>query len=221
MSQFKKDLLRELQPMSLSAEKKQLIATKSKAKVHNQKRRVNWQYRIVLATFTVFALGFGYLLRQQGDSANSLQGASPDEALTTINWSILDNDILKTILFFSFFIVLRFLLKRGLRKRGKGLPVCVECGEEWSYREALKQSMKNGGTTCPYCTKKQYRTKKSVKKTAMLNFFIPFITLVPHLFTNILLGIVVYAICAAYMLFSLSPYYMELQEDDPINEPFW
>lgn len=221
MNQFKEDLNRELQPVSLSEEKKQLIATKAKAKLHNHKRHINLQYRFVLAIFTIFAIGFSYLLWQQEGPASKAQGAAPIEPITTTTWSMLTNDFSKAVLYISFFIILRALLKRRFQKNGKGLPICVECGEEWSYREALKQSMKNTKMTCPYCGQIQYRTKKSRLKGGMLNIFIPFMIIAPQLFDNILLGIVVHVSCAAYIMFSLGPYYLELQKKDPINDPLW
>ena len=101
------------------------------------------------------------------------QSAAPIESGTTPIWSILHNDVSKTVLYISFFIILRTLIKRHLQKGGKGLPVCVHCGEEWSYREAFKQSMKNTALTCPYCDQKQYRTKKSFSKGVMLGLFMP------------------------------------------------
>ena len=221
MNQFKKDLNYELQSVSLSNEKMQQIATKARTKLHKQKRRINWQYRFVLATFTIFSLGFGYLLLQQGEITGRLQGVAPIKSAPTSNWSILNHDFTKVILLISFFIILRVMIKRRLQRSGKGLPVCVECGEEWSFRYALKQSMKNVKTTCPHCGLKQYRTKKSSQKGAMLTFFMPFIAVVPLLFDNILLGFVVYLSCTAYLLFSLSPYLIELQEKDPSKEPLW
>ena len=84
MNQFKEDLNRELQSVSFSKEKKQLIATKAKAKLHSQKKRINWQYRFVLATFTIFAIGFGYLLWQQGDFFNSPQIEPLDKNIEAI-----------------------------------------------------------------------------------------------------------------------------------------
>ena len=221
MNQFKKNLNHELQSMSLSNEKKQQIATKARAKLHNQKRHINWQYRFVLTTFTIFLLGFGYLLWQQGEITGDSQGAAPIEPLPTSNWSILNHDFTKVILFISFFIVLRIVLKRRLQRSGDGLPACLKCGEEWSFQFALKKSMNNSKMTCPYCGHKQYRTRKSAQKGAMLNFFMPFIAIVPLLFDNILLGFVVYLSCTAYLILSLSSYLIELQEKDPSKEPLW
>lgn len=221
MNQFKKDLTQGLQSMSLSEEKKQLIAIKAQAKNHGHKRLVNWQYRFVLATFTIFALGFGYLLWKQDESTGRLQGAESIEPAPTINWSILNHDFSKTILLISFFIILRTVIKRRRQKSGKDLPVCIECNEEWTFREALKQSMKNNNITCPYCGHKQYRTKKSALKASLLNISIPFITIVPQLFNHFLLGIVVYLSCVAYLILSLNSYFVELQENDSINETLW
>ena len=223
MNQFKKDLNHELQAVVLSQEKKQLIATKAKAEVkkHSQKKWINWQYQFVLTAFTFLLLGFGYLLLQQGESISGLQGAAPFEPTTSINWSMLNHDFVKIIIFIVFFVVLRTVIKKRIQKNGKGLPVCVECGEGWSFRDALKQCMKNGNITCPNCSHKQYRTKKSSLKVNLLNIPIPFMVVVPHLFDNYLLGIAAYLFCAAYLLFSLNPYFMELQENDSINESLW
>jgi len=221
MNQFKKDLNRELRSVSLSSDRKQLIAKKAKAKLHNQKKRSNWQYRFVLATFTIFSLGFGYLLWQEDDHVSKSQGAVPIESVTSTNWSMLNNDFLKGALLISITIVLRIVMKKRLQKRGKGLPVCVKCGEEWSYKEALKKSMKNGEMDCPYCDQKQYRTRKSALKGARLNFLMPFMIFVPQLFENIIPGLVAYIFCTAYLIFSLNPYYMDLQEKDVTTEPLW
>ena len=223
MNQFKKDLNHELQAVVLSQEEKSLIATKAKVEVkkHSPKKRINWQYRFVLTAFTFLSLGFGYLLWQQRESVGGLQGAAPIEPETTINWSILNNDFLKILLFIVFFVILRTVIKKRIQNRGKGLPVCVECAEEWSFQGALKQSMKNRDITCPCCGHKQYRTRKSALKASLLNIPIPFMTLVPLLFDNTLLGIVVYLSCAAYLIISLIPYFVELQEQDSINEPLW
>lgn len=49
----------------------------------------------------------------------------------------------------------------------------------------------------------------------------PFIVIMPYLFDNILLGIVVNASGAAYVILTLSPYYLELQEEDSVNEALW
>jgi CXXC-20-CXXC protein len=222
MNQFKKELNLELQSISLSKERKQLIATKAKAKLHNHKKRVNWQYRFVLAAFTMLALGFSYLLWQEGEPAGKSRGAAPIEVATSTDWSsLVDTDFFKVLFLIALFIFLRIMLKIRLQKGGKGLPVCVECSEEWSYKKALKQSMKNREMTCPYCGKEQYRTKKSSMRAGMLGLFIPFTIITPQLFDHILLGLVVSICCTAFIMISLSPYLIDLQEEDPFNDPLW
>ena len=144
MNQFKKGLNRELQTMSLSEDKRQLIAKKATVKIQRQKKHTHWQYRFVLTAFTLLLLSFGYLLWQQEGTVENLQGAAPIEPITTMGWSLFNHDIVKIILWISLFIALRFIIKRRLEKRAKGLPICLGCGEEWSFRDASKQSWKNG-----------------------------------------------------------------------------
>lgn len=220
MNQFKKALNYELQSISLSEEKKQLIAKKASAKMQRQKRHIHWQYRFVLTAFTLLLLSFGYLLWQQGGTVDQSQGAAPVEPETTISWTFLSHDLVKVVLLIILFVTLRLIIKRRLDKRGKGLPVCLECGEEWTFREASKQSWKNGEVTCPNCAHKQYRTKKSALKMNLLNIPLIFMFIAMQLFDNFLLGIVFYLPCAAYLMFSLIPYFMDFQETDPMNE-FW
>lgn len=218
MNQFKKDLDYELQSITLSEEKKRLIVKKATAKSYHQKRQIHWQYRFVFTAFTLLLLSFGYLLWQQEGIVDKSQGAAPAEPATTISWALVNHDFVKVILLISLFVTLRLIVKRRLDKKGKGLPVCLECGEEWSFREASKQSWKNGEVTCPYCAHKQYRTKKSASKGNLLMMSIPFMAIVPQLFDHFFLGMVVHLACAAYFMFNLNPYFMELQETDPINE---
>lgn len=220
MNQFKKDLHRELEGMSLSEDKKQFIAMTAKAKNNRQQGRIHWQYRLILTAFTMLSLGFGYLLWQQKESVDRLQGAAPTEPITTMNWSILNHDLLKTFLLISFFVILRIVIKKRRQRSGKGLPVCLECSEEWTFREATRQSWKNGEVTCPNCAHKQYRTKKSALKMNLLNIPIPFMIIAMQLFDNFLLGLIVYLFCTTYFMLSLNPYFMEFQETDPVNE-FW
>lgn len=224
MNQFKKDLNHELQTVVLSHDKKQIMATKAKAEKYSQKKTIHWQYRLVLTAFTILSLSLGYLLLQQGGSAGKLQGAASLESETTSILSVLNHNYSKITLFIVFFVLLRTIIKKRIQKNGKGLPVCLECGEEWSFREALKKSMKNQDITCPYCGHKQYRTKKSALKANMLNIPIPFMTVVPLLFDNTLfssLGIAVYLSCAAYFIISLIPYFVDLQDTDPIDEALY
>lgn len=215
MNQFKQDLNDELQSISLSEENKKFIAKKATAKMHRQKKHIHWQYRFVLTSFTLLLLSFGYLLWQQEGTVDKSRGAAPVESATKMGWSILNYDFSKVILLISFFVILRTVIKRRLHKSGRSLPGCVECSEQWTFRDALKRSMKNKIITCPHCGHKQYRTKKSARKAGLLNMFLPFIGIASLLFNNFLLGFIVYFSCAMYIIFSLSPYMIDLQEKDP------
>src|SRR5690606_14674328 len=127
----------------------------------------------------------------------------------------------KTLFLIFIFIVLRYLVKSSLNKKGSGLPICLDCNEEWSFRSALKISMKNGGVICPHCFHKQFRTRKSVAKANMLNFLVPFGIIVAQVFNHPLLGFFVYTACAIGLIISISPYLIELQKDDPMNKPLY
>ena len=80
MNQFKNDLKRELRTVSLSSETKQRMVERVKKTARRPKKHVDWQYRFVLATFTVFALGFSYLLWQQETPTNGTQIDMTDKA---------------------------------------------------------------------------------------------------------------------------------------------
>ena len=85
----------------------------------------------------------------------------------------------------------------------------------------MKRSVKNSDMTCPYCGQVQYRTRKLARKAGMLNLFIPFIAIAPLLFNHVLLGFAVYASCVGYVVISLGPYFIDLQDKDSFNESLW
>ncbi|MFB7159341.1 TIGR04104 family putative zinc finger protein [Lysinibacillus sp. NPDC056232] len=220
MNQFKEDVLNELRDVKLTDEKKLMIAQKARSKT-KQRRSSPWQYRVVLATFTLFVICFSYLLSNNKNSG-SHQAASLQQETDTWNiWTFIQNDFVKGILLFSFFVGIALIIKRVLIKKGYGLPVCIECGETWSEKQARKMYRKNGQLECPYCGKKQYRTKKSMQMGGILAFPFPFISLMHFIFNNITIGIIflIIAILIYYRL--LAPYVFDLQEDDPINDPLW
>lgn len=221
MNEFKRDLQDELQSLSLSDKKKQLIVEKIKSSEMRSKRGSSWSYRLVLATFTFFMVGFGYLLLQQKDVVKeTTSAADPTVDLSNIGrW--LTSDWSKGSILIGIFIGIRIIVKKFLHRKGKGLPACIECGEEWSYREALKISMKNAVVTCPNCKKKQYKTRKSTTKASMLNFLPPLGILVGQLFSYTLLGFLIHAVGSIWLIIALTPFLIELQEEDPIIKPLY
>ncbi|MGE7945472.1 TIGR04104 family putative zinc finger protein [Lysinibacillus sp. NPDC093688] len=220
MNQFKEDVLKELRDVKLTDDKKQEIAQKARSKT-KQRRSSPWQYRVVLATFTLFVIGFSYLLSQTKNSGSHQAASLQQEADTWSLWTILQYDLVKGILIFSFMVGLAFFVKWVLIKKGYGLPVCIECGETWSEKQARKMYRKNGQIECPYCGKKQYRTKKSMQMGGILAFPIPLMALMQHFIDNISIGIIFFLAGVFIYYRLLAPYVFDLQEDDPINDPLW
>lgn len=217
MNQFKKDLQHELQGLSLSDEKRQQIAMKAKAKNRKQDRRVHWQYRIVLTAFTFLILGFGYSLLKRGGFDGNSQGAAPIEPIAASE-SVWSPDFLRAILIIGFFVILRIIIKRRLLKSIGGLPICLECGEQWTFWKALKQSWKNDEVTCPHCAHTQHRVKRSTSQGRWLIMSVPFASLISGEFTHHLFSLTIYFMSVAYFIISLNPYFIELQENDPGDE---
>lgn len=220
MNQFKEDVLNELRDVKLTDEKKQAIAQKARSK---GKRRSSspWQYRVVLATFTIFVIGFSYLISQNKAKRTGNHQAAGVQTDTWSLWTFLQYDLVRGILLFSLMVGVAFIVKRVLIKKGYGLPVCIECGETWSEKQARKMYRKNGQLECPYCGKKQYRTKKSMQMGGILTFPIPLMIFMQHFFDNISIGIIFYLAGVFIYYRLLAPYVFDLQEDDPINTPLW
>ncbi|MFE3573552.1 TIGR04104 family putative zinc finger protein [Lysinibacillus sp. NPDC059133] len=220
MNQFKEDVLKELRDVKLTDEKKQAIAQKARSKT-KQRRSSPWQYRVVLATFTLFVIGFSYLLSHNKSSGSHQAASLQQEADTWSLWTILQYDLVKGILLFSFMVGLAFFIKWVLIKKGYGLPVCIECGETWSEKQARKMYRKNGQLECPYCGKKQYRSKKSMQMGGILTFPIPLMVFMHLIFDNISIGTIFFMAGVLIYYRLLAPYVFDLQEDDPINDPLW
>ncbi len=220
MNPFKKDLEDELQAFSLSDEKKRLIAKEVRKQRSKSVNGSSWSYRFALATFMIFSLSFGFLLVQQ-ENRGEKTGATIEPDVTSTFLNLFASDWMKGLLLISIFISIRFFVQRTLIKKGKNLPTCIECGEEWSYREALKMSMKNELVTCPNCGKKQYKTRKSSMKASMLNFLIPLGILIAQAFDHILFGYLLHATGTLWLIITLTPYLIEFQEDDPITKPLY
>lgn len=220
MNQIKKDLEQELQSVTLSKEKKQLIFKKVKASKLRKTRGSTWSYRFALLTFIVFSLSFGFLLIKQEDGVTEQSTAAGAEIDSSF-LSIFTSDWIKGLFLIGIFIAIRIFVKRLLVKRRKGLPVCIACGEEWTYQEALKMSMKNEAVTCPHCGKIQYKTRKSSMRAGALTFFVPLGIITAQFFDHILLAYFLHAAGALWLMITLTPYILEFQEDDPMVKPLY
>ncbi|WP_155590783.1 TIGR04104 family putative zinc finger protein [Lysinibacillus cavernae] len=220
MNQFKEDMLKELQDVKLSQQRKQLIAEKAR-RTGKRKSDGQWTYRLVLATFTVFVIGFSYILTQQKEQRTTGHQAASLQSETWHWWSLLDSDYVRGVILLGIFIGATFMVKRLLVKKGYGLPVCIECGESWSEKDARKLSRKNGEIVCPHCGQKQYRTKKSMQMGGVLSMPIPFFLMLQHVFHHFFIGIIFFIAGMIIFYYQLVPYVYKLQEKDPMNEPLW
>lgn len=223
MNQFKDDVLRELQDVKLTDEKKHAIAQKVRRK-SIPGRNGQWQYRIVLATFTLCAIAFSYVFSQDEENqTGSHQGAALKQEMDTSSfWTFLDYDLVRGLLLFSVFPIIALFITRYLKKKNYGLPVCIECGETWSHKQARKILWKNNmkPIECPHCGKKQYRTNKSIQLNGLLQLpMIQIFSFMNHNFHNIFIGIAFYIISTIIYYYQITPYLFALQENDPMKEP--
>src|SRR5699024_8131287 len=66
---------------------------------------------------------------------------------------------------------------------GMNCPICKNCHNKWSWGQTFKRMFTlDTGMNCPYCEEKQYQTRKSKKKTGVLNFLVPLPLLLNLLF---------------------------------------
>ncbi|MEA0555336.1 TIGR04104 family putative zinc finger protein [Lysinibacillus irui] len=220
MNRFKENLVKELQDVKLSKNRKQIIAGQAQRKVQ-RKAGGQWTYRIVLATFTIFVIGFSYLLTQQKEQHTTGHQAARLQEDTSSWWSLFESDYVRGILLLGIFIGSTYIVKRFLVKKGYGLPVCIECGESWSEKEARKLYRKNSEIVCPHCGQKQYRTKKSIQIGGVLTMPIPLFIMLQHVFHHYFIGIIFFLVGMLIFYHQLVPYVYKLQEKDPMNEPLW
>lgn len=99
MNRFKENLLKELQDVKLSKNRKQIIAGQAQRKVQ-RKAGGQWTYRIVLATFTIFVIGFSYLLTQQKEQHTTGHQAARLQEDTSSWWSLFESDYVRARFFY-------------------------------------------------------------------------------------------------------------------------
>lgn len=87
------------------------------------------------------------------------------------------------------------------------MPICQNCNHQWSWSETIKKMFTlDTGMFCPSCKKKQYHTKSSQKRSALLPFLTPVIMLfsillnIPTTISLALLVISFFLILAIYPL---------------------
>lgn len=228
MNRFKEDVLREIKDVKLTDQKKREIAKKARMK-GKVKRSGGWQYQIALVTFTLCAIAFSYLFTQDdGQRMGSHQGAAIQKDVdSSLIWTFLEFDLVKVFLLFVIHFGITFLIKYILKKRNYGLPVCIQCGEIFSHKQARNLFWKNNvkPIVCSHCGKKQYRTNRSMQLNLAITIPITStLALSNTFFDNFWMGIGLYLVCFFMYHYQLGSYLFVLQENDPMKEhqkPLW
>ncbi len=218
MDSIKDQLNTELQGIIFADERKQELIHNVKNSRKPKIRGSFWTYRIVLSSFVLLSMAFVWITRNEENPSNVTQ-ADGGGALTIID--LLAYDSVKTLLLASLFLIIYGLFKRSIRKEGRTLPVCANCGAGWSQKLALKKAFRNEKTACPNCCEMNYQTRKSRKKTSLFQLFIPVMIIAANLFEHGIYGVFIYLAFLALLNIRLVPFYVELQLEDPMKEPLW
>ena len=104
-----------------------------------------------------------------------------------------------------------------LKVGGVIMPTCENCHNKWNWKQTTKMMATfYSSFTCPYCEEKQYQTKKSRGKTAI----IPLIVLLPfflnaflNLSTTIILGSLPITIAIIFIIY---PYLLEVGSEEEL-----
>lgn len=131
MNRFKEDALKELQHIKLSPQRKQQMADKAR---HAKRRQAGnqWSYRLVLAAFTILALGFSYLIMQKGQQPLGQQTAS--SADTWSLWSLWASDIVRGLCVLGLYMGLGYFVKYVFAEKGLWFT-CLYC----MWRELVEE----------------------------------------------------------------------------------
>ncbi|WP_369292945.1 TIGR04104 family putative zinc finger protein [Alkalibacillus haloalkaliphilus] len=96
------------------------------------------------------------------------------------------------------------------------LPVCQQCGTEWTWWETNKASANlDTRLVCPHCHAHQYASKKTLKVTGVLTLLIPFIIIFPSFFMDFsILGLVLHCLTVIVLFFSFYPFILKLSSTE-------
>ncbi|GKV69691.1 hypothetical protein NCCP2716_21890 [Sporosarcina sp. NCCP-2716] len=218
MDSIEKRLKEDLDSISFSDDRRtELIRTVKSASKRRGKHPV-WRYRVVFAASILLALvlAAGGLRKPDSAEVHQASDSTADNLLQLLGY-----DSVKAVLLVLLFISVYTLAKRSLNKRGKGLPVCPECGTVWSRKQALKKYWRGKKVDCPHCGTAVFLTRKSQRVTAFFSLGTPLLLVFSNLFENSLYGSTLYLILYFLLMNVLVPYYIDLQLEDPDKEPLW
>ncbi|MDW0110897.1 TIGR04104 family putative zinc finger protein [Sporosarcina aquimarina] len=218
MDSIKEQLNAELQKITFDDERKQELIHSVKNSRKPKTRAPVWTYRIVLSSFVLLSMAFGWI-NQNAENPSSVTQADGGGTLTIMD--LLGYDSVKTLLLAILFFIIYGLFIRSIRKEGRTLPVCANCGAVWTHKLALKKAFRNEKTACPNCGEMNYQTRKSRKKTSLFQLFIPVMIIAANLFEHGIYGMVIYLAFLALLTIRLVPFYVELQLENPMDEPWW
>ncbi|REB05245.1 hypothetical protein DVB69_15950 [Sporosarcina sp. BI001-red] len=215
MDSIKDQLNTELQKITLDDMRKQEIIDNVKSSRESKTYEPVWKYRMVLMSFVLLSLTIAFINRK----APNVTQAEGGETRNILD--LLAYDSVKTVMLAVLFLMFYGVLKRSIRKQGRALPACANCGTIWTHKLALKKAFGNEKTSCPNCGEENYQTRNSRKKTSVFQLLMPLIIIMANVFENGFYGFFIYLVFLLVLNICLVPYYVELQLDDPMDEPWW
>ncbi|MGG0643499.1 TIGR04104 family putative zinc finger protein [Sporosarcina gallistercoris] len=218
MDSIKEQMKMELSKVAFDDKRKQELILKVKSSRKQKTHRADWLYRTVLSSFVLLTVVLVILSNHVPDPSGVTQAEGKG------GFSVLDllaYDSVKMLIMASFFVLLYGVVKRSVRKKGREFPSCAHCGTTWNRKLAIKKSFKNEETLCPNCGAGNYQSRKSKKKTSLFQIPIPFMIIAGNVFELSILGIVAYLAFLSVFTLLVIPYYVELQLNDPVKEPWW
>ncbi|WP_153722727.1 TIGR04104 family putative zinc finger protein [Sporosarcina cascadiensis] len=219
MDGMKDKLHAELQDMKLSDQRKKQMLRAVKESGRKKVKPWKWRYRTVLVSFVLLALSFTYIsLDSPQGNQQGVNSAVPAEETAFSMTARLQSDLLKIVILLLLSLAAYTVLRRNIRKKNRTFPVCSNCGEQWTRKQSF---MFTNRKTCPYCGKTQYQSMKSTRQMLKLNMFIPFFLVMSQIFHGAFYGILIAILPIAVIYIPISPYYVELQSENPDKEPLW
>lgn len=101
------------------------------------------------------------------------------------------------------------------RKGGRVVPICENCGKEWSWQLTLRKLFTlDNHMKCLFCESKQYQTKRSKKRTAACSFVIPFMIPLLIMFNVSFLFSLLLFVGLFLFLIGLMPFLIELSNTE-------
>ncbi|MBD7908565.1 TIGR04104 family putative zinc finger protein [Sporosarcina gallistercoris] len=218
MDSVKEQMKMELLKIAFDDKRKQELILEVKSSRKQKPHRADWMYRAVLSSFVLLTIVLVILSNNIQDPPGVTQAEGKG------GFSVLDllaYDSVKMLVMACLFVLVYGLVKRNVRKQGREFPCCAHCGTTWNRKLALKKSFKNEETPCPNCGAGNYQSRKSRKKTSLFQLPIPFMIVVGNVFELSILGVVAYLAFLSVFALLVIPYYVELQLNDPVKEPWW